>query len=198
MTLPNIALTGHIRAGKDAIGAYLVERYGYTRFAFADEIRRIGRELYPDEFRGGAKPRELLQWLGQTLRQRDPDVWVARCFDKIAWKASDVEAANAGFARHSVHKLPLIPFHAVITDLRQPNEFARCRAEGYVVIRVKAQSALRIHRAALASDMFNLADLSHETESHVDSFDVDFDVVNDGTLPELYAKVDEIIAQLRT
>ncbi|MHA7962852.1 AAA family ATPase [Paenibacillus sp. CAU 1782] len=174
--LPNIAITGHLRSGKDELGNRLSQRYGYVRFAFGDGIKDVCRRLYPEQFTDGKKPRALLQGVGQALRQYDPDVWVRQCFDKITW---DEEGG---------------PY--VITDLRQPNEYTRCRREGFVIIRVKAKSALRIHRAATGGDTFKLADLTHETESHVDGFAVDYEITNDGTLDELYAKVDEIMAEL--
>ncbi|MFF2886667.1 hypothetical protein [Paenibacillus sp. NPDC057967] len=175
--LPNIALTGHLRSGKDEIGNRLCQRYGYARFAFGDGIKDVCRRLYPDQFTDEAgndvKPRALLQGVGQALRYYDPDVWARQCFDKIAWDE------DGG------------PY--VITDLRQPNEYHRCRAEGFVIIRVKAPSGLRIQRAAAGGDVFDYGDLTHETEQYVDSFDVDYESINDGTLDELYAKVDAIM-----
>lgn len=38
-TLPNIALTGKLRAGKDTVAEYLMERYGYARYAFGDGVK---------------------------------------------------------------------------------------------------------------------------------------------------------------
>lgn len=176
MTMPNIALTGALRSGKSEVARYLTERYGYTEFAFGDELKRMAAEIFPDEFRDGRKPRELLQWFGQTMRQRDPDVWGRKCFETIR---------EVGWEERTV-----------ISDLRQPNEFDRCRSEGYVIIRIKAQSALRIHRAVESADTFNLGDLSHETEQHTDGFDVDYEITNDGTLAELYTKIDGVMAEI--
>lgn len=42
-----IGLTGLARSGKDTVGAMLVERYGYTRVAFADGIRDAALALDP-------------------------------------------------------------------------------------------------------------------------------------------------------
>lgn len=170
----NIALTGLMRAGKDAAAKYLSERYGYTRFAFGDELKRYAHELF--DVNPASKPRELLQWFGQTVRERDSDVWVRKCFRRIAW--SD----EGG------------PY--VITDLRQPNEFVRCRAEGYVIIRVNAPDWLRRQRALAAGDIFEESALKHDTESHVDTFAVDYDVYNTGTLDGLYAQIDAIMADI--
>lgn len=183
MTLPNIALTGRMRSGKNAVADYLTQNYGYTQFAFGDELKRHYHAIF------GAtetKPREGYQWFGQTMRERDPDVWVRKCFDKIAFYSGLIQ-------RGQLHtQFP----NAVVTDLRQPNEFERCRSEGYVIIRVTAPEALRIDRAIKSADSFALRDLTHDTESHVDGFAVDYEIVNDGTLAELYAKVDAIMAEV--
>lgn len=187
MTIPNIALTGLLRSGKDSAAAYLAHRYGYVRFAFGTELKRHYHAIFGES---DAKPREGYQWFGQTMRQRDPDVWVRKCFariDSMRWARERVneEAGEIAYATRFV-----------ITDLRQPNEYERCRAEGYVIIRVTAPESLRIHRAIESADRFNLADLRHETESHVDTFAVDYEINNDGTVDDLYAQIDAIMAKL--
>lgn len=175
----NIALTGKMRSGKDAIGKYLSENYGYERFAFGDELKDDFHRRYP-EIPRDPKPRIGYQSHGQLMRELvDKDVWVNKCFSEIR--------------RRSYGDHALLP---VICDLRQPNEHSRCRAEGYVIIRVTAPESLRIHRAIESADKFDMSDLTHDTESHVDSFDVDYEIVNDGTIEELYAEVDAIMKRV--
>lgn len=181
-----IAITGKFRSGKDTVAAHLVERYGYTRFAFGDELKRYANELFPQEFTDGRKPRGLLQWLGETMRQRDPDIWVRKCFDNISWSYKIAEN-NGG----SIVGTPV-----VISDLRQPNEFDRCRAEGYVIIRVTRPDSDRLASAGL-SDSFDATAITHETESHVDGFAVDYEIINDGTVVELLRKVDEVMSDIQ-
>jgi dephospho-CoA kinase len=175
---PPIALCGRMRSGKDSVADYLTQKYGYTRFAFGDGIRRVTRELYPQLYEGGAKPRALLQGFGQDARKYNEDVWVDDCFRRIEYARYE-DGAN---------------FNVVISDLRQPNEIKRCREDGYVIVRVNCTDTLRIERAKALGDTFTRAELTHETESHVDTFSVDYDVYNVGTLADLYAQVDAIIA----
>lgn len=189
---PNIAICGAMRAGKDEAAKYLSEKYGYNRFAFGDELKRFVYEIFgPPE--DGHKPRELLQWFGQTMRQRDPSVWVRKCFDAIEWKRNEHEAAQRGFVRHSSGRIAPIPFRAVITDVRQPNEHGRCRAEGFVIVRVNCPDDIRILRAQAAGDTFSFADLLHETEQHVDTFAVDYELDNSGSLADLHAQIDAML-----
>ncbi|MNW51848.1 hypothetical protein D3C74_293440 [compost metagenome] len=184
MTLPNIGLIGKLRAGKDEAARYLAAKYGYTRFAFGNELKRYAHELF-GEPAPGTKPRELYQWLGQAMRERDPDVWVRKCLEFIA-----------AFKREIDNGAQTPWPNVVITDVRQPNEYHALKAAGYTLIRVEAPEALRIHRAIESGDTFNLRDLTHDTETALDGFAADFTVVNDAGLAELYAQVDEIIAYL--
>lgn len=174
-----IAITGKFRSGKDVIAAHLVERYGYTRFAFGDGIRDVCRRLYPDHFRDGTKPRALLQGVGQVLRTFDEDVWVHEVFAAIK---STVNWTGA-------------PIRPVISDLRQPNEYDRCRAEGYVLLRVTRPDSDRLATAA-TTDNFDDSAVTHETESYVDQFTVDYDVMNDGSVADLLRKVDEVMTKI--
>lgn len=189
MTYPNIALTGAMRAGKDEVARYLTEKYGYTRFAFGDELKRYANDIF-DAGATQNKPRELYQWFGQTMRQRDPDVWVRKCFVRIHEEEREADLSDTFMGVEEPS------FRAVLTDVRQPNEMAECRRQGYVIIRVKATSALRIQRAVEAEDTFDLRDLTHETESHTDGFAVDYEVVNDGSLAELHAQIDAVMTDI--
>lgn len=189
MTLPNIAITGEMRSGKDAVAEYLAQNFGYTRFAFGDELKRYYHELFGAT---DTKPREGYQWLGQAMRERDPDIWVRKCFEAITTRERQVNAYY-DMSWNAHHRQP---FRVVISDLRQPNEFQACKRQSYVIIRVTAPEALRIDRAIKSADTFNLRDLTHETERHVNTFEVDYEIVNDGTLTELYAKVDEVMRKV--
>lgn len=196
MTLPNIGLLGKMRSGKDTVAAYLAEKYGYTRFAFGDELKRYAHELF-DEPAVGSKPRALYQAFGQACREIDPDIWVRKCLEAVDWNAEDRAAFSASLRKHAPHLLSS-PFRAVITDCRQPNEYHALKSAGYTLIRVEAPEALRIHRAIESGDTFNLRDLTHDTETALDGFAADFTVMNDAGLPELYAQVDAIMDLLRS
>ena len=195
--LPPIALTGRLRSGKNAVADYLTETYGYTQFAFGDELKRHYHAIFGAS---ETKPREGYQWFGQTMRQRDPDVWVRKCFEAI--EREDGAFFRGGYSLintktdETLISVPANPLRPVITDIRQPNEFERCRSEGFVIIRITAPESLRIDRAIKSADNFALSDLTHDTESHVDKFAADYEIVNDGTLADLYAKVDAIIAEV--
>lgn len=179
-----ICLTGHARSGKDTVGQYLVDQYGFKRFAFADEMKRLLHELYRDVPQH-PKPRRAYQVFGEGLRNLDipgaKHVWInatMRQIDTYIWWHSEVDERGA---------------NVVITDLRTPLEYERLRQEGFTIIRVKAQSALRIARAQQAGDDFSLEDLTHDTESYVDSFLTDYEITNDGSVEDLRRQIDKIM-----
>ncbi len=158
-----IAICGRIRSGKDTVADYLCDNHGFRKFRFGDGIREVGKILYPEEFAKG-KPRAIMQGVGQALRQYDPDVWVNYLFNSVKRSGAD---------------------RVVISDMRQPNELARVKAEGFFVIKVVASEETRIERGIKKGDIFKPEDFYHETESHVDNFDVDLTIHNEGTLEEL-------------
>jgi dephospho-CoA kinase len=178
-----IALTGKLRAGKDELAHHLYIRHGFDRVAFGDALKKNAHATFPwvSEF---SKPRALYQSYGQLMRQIDPDVWIKHA--ERAVKGAIDFRVNTGAEQIGV----------VITDLRQPNEYEWARNNGYTIIRVTAPDEDRIARAKIAGDDFNEADLEHETESHIDSFDCDYEIHNYGSIDDLKAQIDTILAQI--
>jgi len=186
--LPHIGLIGKLRAGKDVVAAYLADKYGYTRFAFGDELKRDFHRRYP-EIPREPKPRAGYQFHGQFMREHlGEDVWIDACFANIAERAEVLDYYAEYYGRP--------PFRAVITDVRQANEYHALKSAGYTLIRVTAPDAIRVDRAIKSGDKFDYSDLMHGTETELDDYSADFTVDNGGTLGRLYAQIDEIMAYL--
>ncbi|QNM43729.1 adenylate kinase [Shouchella clausii] len=178
-----IALIGKARAGKDSVADLLAEHYGFTKYAFGTALKRYYHDIFGEQ---DGKPREGYQWFGQTMRERDPGVWVRKLFEEI-----DIDSQYD-------EMFSLAPIFPVITDARQQNEYDRCRAEGYTIIRVEADDVTRLERMRAAGDRFNIDDLAHDTETQLDEFEADYTVNNGAgvTLDDLKRQVDAIMAQL--
>ena len=84
----------------------------------------------------------------------------------------------------------------LVNGVRQPNEYQRLKDEGFTIIRVSASDDLRIGRAKEAGDVFTEADLDHDTESHIDTFEVDYEVNNVGSIGEMYGQLDTIMKDI--
>ncbi len=103
---------GHkARHGKDTAAAWLVQKYGATRFSFADALYAYCRV----EHGMMIKDAPLLQRVGVAMRERDPLVWVKAAYYDL------------------LSKQPAI---AVITDVRFPNEFDFIHQIGGVTCKV--------------------------------------------------------------
>jgi len=174
-----IAITGKFRSGKDRVAWRLFYQHDFAPpIAFGDKLKRTVRDLLP--WLGDNKPRAYYQRFGQLMREHfDEDIWIKHAAQTVQYYEGLKTTRGI-----------------VISDLRQPNEYKWAKANGFMIIRVNAPDELRIARAKEAGDDFSAEDVAHETEQHVDKFAVDYEISNDGTLAELYAQVDGIIAEI--
>ena len=176
-----IALSGLKRSGKDTIGSYLIQNYSCKRFAFADEVKRLARELFPEEFVQNDKPVDLLQWLGNTMRQRNPDVWINRLATMIQLTKDPVP-------------------NLVVTDVRYPNEVQALKNLGFTIVKVQVPVEASIERSKATEVNFTEELLLHESEQLAQSNEQYYDYIieNTGTLEELYSKVEEMVEVLKS
>lgn len=181
-----IALTGKMRSGKDTVAKQLAKQFKKETFhvnqiAFGDALKAKAKELYPEEFVEGKKPRELYQWFGQTLRERNEDVWVNQVAQFINKKNKDTQ--QWGYD----------PQVYIITDLRQPNEYQFCKDNNFIIIKVECDDVTRVNRMNALGDNYTPTDLHHDTETHIDSFDVTTTIdTSELSTDELNTYVEEI------
>lgn len=129
-----IGLCGDIGAGKDTVGAHLVDAHGFMRVGLADKLKEVARDVFGLEERhvwgtqeekalplpwvtdAAGEPRSgrtILEMLGtEGFRDVDPNVWVKYAMRKVE-------------AIHAEHGCPV-----VIPDVRLSNEFQAIRAQG--------------------------------------------------------------------
>lgn len=163
-----IGLIGYSQSGKDTIASILVEKYGYTRIAFADKIREFLYKLNPmvacsptgylqdlvnlvgwDDAKQEPQVRKLLQNLGNSARKIiDENVWVTLALGNI-----DVNQ------------------RVVITDVRFENEAIMIKLMGGQLWRVKRIGVGPVN--------------DHVSESELEGYKVDQIFVNSGTLKDL-------------
>jgi dephospho-CoA kinase len=179
-----LAICGRARSGKDTVANYLEETFAFTKFAFADDMKHLLHKLFP-HISDQPKPRRAYQVFGEGLRNLDlpgaDHVWIDACMRKVnahIWWHSEVDNRGA---------------NVVITDLRMQLELDYLRKNGFTIIRVTAPDEGRIARAIAAGDDFTVHDLTHETELAIDSFTVDYEIHNDGSIDDLKRKIDEIM-----
>lgn len=175
-----IAITGKARSGKTELSHYAWMLYGFKEFDFSAVLKDEFHRLFPHIPRD-PKPRAYYQKFGQWLREIDPDIWVKMTMAKV----------HEYCFEDSLNKVNHKP-KVLVNGVRQPNEYQRLREEGFVIIRVNASDDLRIDRAIAEGDVFTEADLEHDTESHIDTFEVDYEINNVGTIGDMYDQFDAI------
>ena len=101
------------RRGKDTAVRYCIDTYGGTKIAFADPLYAIQEFAQQTCGFQEEKDRELLQFLGEWARAKDPSVFV-----DLAMRRSPGGS------------------HVFISDLRYRNELEACRNNGYFCVRI--------------------------------------------------------------
>lgn len=172
-----IGIAGKMRTGKDTIARLMAKdrRGSFQRGAYADELKKqVDRKYGKHE---GGKRRALLQHEGQEERKHDALVWIKRLQPKI------------DFLRLTGHNV-------VITDVRQQNEIDSLREQGAYIIRVNVDDEIRKQRIIDAGDEFKEEDFYHETETAIDTFEVDYEIHNNDGLIQLVQQLDAILIDI--
>lgn len=180
---PIIGLLGRKRAGKDTAAARLVEAHGFTRYAFADALKRLALDVDPivipiDTVWGSARLREVveragwegakeyrevrrtLQALGVAVRSLDEDFWVRRVMSEISFSGKP----------------------AVVTDVRFENEARAILAAGGRLVRV-------IRPGQDESD-------NHVSETELTDFPTFAQLINDTDIATLHNRTDAMLSSL--
>jgi hypothetical protein len=182
-----IGLTGRAQHGKDTAGSVLAKEYRFAKFAFADALRDAVWTLNPwvqyreppaneiidyrtalnqygyEEAKKLPEVRRLLQVMGTEVARNifGADCWVEALQRKLMTFDNDPMMTSGGFEWNQEH--------AVITDVRFPNEAAFVKRYGGVVIRVK-----RLNEDLSPFD--NGLGTDHPSERYVDSLPVDYEL----------------------
>lgn len=200
MTPVVVGLTGYAQHGKDTVGNRLVERWGFTRFAFADRLRQLAYDVNPTIrvtvrealglriLPGAHKLQPLIDRFGyervkkirdaRDFYQRTGTEGVRGNLGVNAWVDATEQAILASGAER-----------VVITDCRFPNEF------GYVK---RFGSLIRVTRLNADGTPFdNGVGKDHPSEMHVASAPADFNIVAvSGQMDYLLAKADAVAIAL--
>jgi len=171
-SLPKLIGIGYrARAGKDTVGDILEQSFGYERYSFAHILKEVcymlaGSLESGDEFKEtvqlcGLTGRQLLIAVGKALREHvSPNVWI---------DAVNLPGALTAYDR------------VVITDVRFPNEAAKIKELGGILIEVR--------RPGLPDDL-------DETETAGAAIKWDHTIVNAGSLEDLEVMVATLLAAL--
>ena len=164
-----VLLSGWLQSGKDTVGNFLVTKYGFKRYAYADALKnelstklKFDRGLMDiiqgkNQMVNDMTIRQHLITHGQAMRNIDPLYWVKIVCNKII-----------------IEDYPRI----VITDCRMCNEIE------HIIDTFGKNKVIscRINR-------WTVAPLQDETENTLDNFNFDIVINNDGNVEKLYKQL---------
>lgn len=178
-----IGLAGRSRTGKSVAEKYLVDKHDCSPFDLSDEMKEEFHAKYPHIPRIPKPRKGYINYAELERFINGENYWIDKTLDFV-----DVVTLEA-FRFNDV-------FKPLITGVRQPHEFKRLREEGYFIIRLSAPESVQIERCEKEGDNFSIEDLHHETETHLMTEKVDYDIVNDGTIEELHKKLDAVMLDI--
>lgn len=185
-----IAVTGFKQSGKDTVGKYLVENYGFIRYAFADPIREVCKVVFDwtdedmkerkeevDEY-WGISPRQAMQWIGTEAFQY--------------YLPKDYPLFNNTIGR-TIWVKKFIKWHeriqhrkVVITDMRFHHElFTLQESLGNDV------KSIRVIRDSIEPND------PHASEQDIPDLCVDYEVENNDTIEMLHEEIKELMHSLK-
>lgn len=165
-----IAIVGWAGSGKTFASKYLAAKFDGDVVSFADGIKYIDSYL----FGSGKKERSRLQRIGEFFRTFEENIWVDRTLETISGLDN-----------------------VFIDDLRRLNEYDALVNEGFKIIRVVADEDIRIQRLIARDGFCDTSILYNETESGCSNLDLT-EIENNGTLEELYEKIEEWVLSEKT
>jgi len=192
-----LAVNGRARSGKDTVSQRLVESHGFTKVAFADPLRRFAEAVNPpvsivmkdvldDRGKWVQRP-EFYRYndaVGEVGYEAAKDLYpeLRSMLQKVGtegargtfWDNFWVDLAERRVLESGDSRV-------VFSDCRFENEARWASTKGFVC---------RVVRPSLHTD-----ESTHASEQDLD-WPFDFTIINDGTIEDLYDKVDFMMGTL--
>lgn len=204
-----IGICGLIGAGKDTIADYLVNIHEFRRDSFASTLKDAVANVFGWD-------RTMLE--GRTKSSREwreqPDVWWSERLGKDITPRWVLQYWGTEVARKGFHddiwiaslenKLRNSQDDIVISDCRFPNEIKSIKDSGGQVIWVQRgviphwySIAEQANRGDLKAQAWLVKEGIHASETAWAGTNFDAVVVNNGSLDELYSKINGLVQDLR-
>lgn len=167
-----IGLTGYAQSGKDTVANILVEKYGFTRIAFADKIRELLYEINP--MAGGEPLKFKVDIEGWDRAKQHPEV--RRLLQKTGVAARKLFGSEF-WVNQAMRQFPG-ESKIVVTDVRFTNEAKSLQMNGGQLWRITRVGVGAVN--------------GHVSETELDDYPVDQTFANNGSIEDL-----ELLVQTR-
>ena len=166
-----LAITGEMASGKTSIAKYLVEKYNFTKFSFADDVKLYATEIFDMKI----KDRKLLQQFATKMKEIDENIWIKR----LEFKIKDISD------------------NIIIDDLRYPNEELYLKSNGFKILKLDIDTELqnnRLKNTYINDFDMHIACKKHDSEKHTQFLYHDFYyLINKNTEKFIYEYIDNLI-----
>jgi hypothetical protein len=178
---PLIVFLGKAGSGKTTAAerlCYLNPEYRMVHFA--SRLKQAASLIWGEDV--AHNNRGLLQWLGNTMREYDEDVWINAALQDID---SHFKGGRA----------------CVIDDCRFPNEYNKLQELGAYFIRTVCTEEVRVDRLQRKGKFQNIEQLSDITETALDDYGADYTIDTtpfDGFLDDITEAVADTFNRIRS
>ncbi len=174
-----VGICGKAGSGKDTIGDYLIKTYGFKKIALADPIKRLVKDVFALDdhtvYDRVAREKPLKNWPNWTVRKLlqfiGTELFRENIDDAIWVKSLWYKIKNDSKNRYA------------ISDLRFPNElnfFKKHAKKDFLCIKVVRPGYTG-----------NVGLKGHASEAY--DLKGDIEIINDGSIKDLYNKVDKLV-----
>jgi dephospho-CoA kinase len=161
-------------SGKDSVAEYLFQKHNFSIFSFAKRLKEIAKDLFPEHFADGGKPRKLLQDLGFKMREIEKDCWTNYVMRQVeSWHGN-----------------------IVITDCRYLNEIQIAQEHDFIPVRVECSDENRYARMLKRDGTVHQGTYRHPSETELDTVEIKHKLDNNGDISFLYKQIDSLIKEL--
>lgn len=204
-----LAACGFIASGKDTVANYLIDNYGFTKLSFAASLKDAVASIFGWD-------REMLE--GSTKESREwreqVDTWWANklnmpkfsprlCLQLMGTDVMRNHFHNDIWVASLENKIRNFDSNIIITDCRFKNELEVFDSFGANVIRVKRGQDpewFNLAQKAYNNDWIAKNELEnlgiHASEYSWCGYNFKWLVENDGSLDDLYVKIDELMLRI--
>ena len=200
-----VGIGGKLASGKDAVSDHLVEKHGWAKMGMSDALADALFTLNPQiETRDESAPRKFF---GLIPLRKKTTTGVVR-YKTILAQLGYVKAKEIPEVRRLLQKLGTEVGRNMISDSvwtdimeRKVKELAATGVPGIIVTGIRFPNELESISENLEGELWwvsrpSLAEgvnSGHASETSVDAADFDRTIINNGTLEDLYKKVDQIV-----
>jgi cytidylate kinase len=165
------AITGVMCCGKTTIANYLVQKYNYKKFGFADDLKKFAADIFDMR----VKDRKLLQDFGTKMKEIDKSIWIKRLDKKI----KDIND------------------NIVIDDLRFKDEEVYLKSNGFKILKLDIDNDLqnnRLKKTYCNDFSMHFECKNHESEINTNQIYYDYNyLINNETENNIYKYIDNLI-----